>query len=378
VTHRATHRTRFLRHFAWLLLVQAPGCAAERGAAYDRAFAEAERDEGAGRYAEAAHAYEGAAAAAIRARDRDEARWGAAEMTARSGDVRGALERFAAIARDDASEHQADATYRVALLQIHGGNVEQGWREMEDVPRRFPSHGVSHVAVRHLVEHASEQGGTAALTELHALERDVGSTELAPLVAYLIAVELERTGNDQGAHEAYMQIADRWPYPFGAFFDDSLWRASLIDERQGRYDVAVDDLTRMLRERETTYLVGTYERPMYVPAMMRVGTLYRDRLHDRPHAIAAFHRLYSEFAHSTRRDDALWAEAGVWRDGGDERTGCDRLGTLVREFPDSRYVPCAVERCPGLARPHTSAAPAQCHEYITRAVAGDDDAASHD
>jgi tetratricopeptide (TPR) repeat protein len=359
-----------------LALIAASGCAPARGAAYDRAFAGGERDEGAGRYVEAAHAYDGAATVAVRPRDRDEARWSAAEMTARSGDVRAALERFAALAGDDASEHQADATYRLALLQIQSGDAEQGWREMEDVPRRFPSHGVAHVAVRHLVEHASEQGGAAALGELHALERDVGSTELAPLVAYLIAIELERAGSDQAAREAYGQIADRWPYPFGAFFDDSLWRASLLDERLGRYEAAVGDLTRMLRERETTYLMGSYERPMYVPAVMRVGVLYRDRLHDRPRAIAAFHRLYAEFAHSTRRDDALWAEAGVWREEGDGRTECDRLGTLVREFPDSRYVPCAITRCPGLARPRASAAPAQCHDYITRTVAGADDAAN--
>jgi hypothetical protein len=45
---------------------------------------------------------------------------------------------------------------------------------------------------------------------------------------------------------------------------------------------------------------------------------------------------------------------------------CDRLSTLASDFPDSRYVPCAMERCPGIKRPSKSKAPATCHGYLTR------------
>jgi hypothetical protein len=334
-------------------------------------MAEGSRAEGAGRFAEAARDYDVAWRAGLRTRDREQARWDAAEMFARDGQVAVAMSRFEAIASEAPSEHQAEATYRVAALRIDNGDADRGWRDMEQVPRRFPTHGIAHAAVRRLVQHADEGGPRAGLEELRALERDLGSTELVELLAFLAAEHVEALGDDPQAREAYGQIADRWGYPFGAFFDDALWHASLIDERLGFYQRAIDDLQRLLRERETTSIVGSYERSKYVPAMLRVGELYRDRLHDRARARDAFHRLYSDFAHSTVRDRALWLEAALWRDDGDSRTACVRLGTLIEKFPDSRYVPCAMAQCSSLERPQTSRAPKECHEYVARQAEGE-------
>jgi tetratricopeptide (TPR) repeat protein len=352
------------------LILSVSSCAISHGAAYDAAVASASRSEGAGRYAEAAADYDEAARVGKRPRDKDQARWAAADVTARAGNVAGAASRYEAIAGDAASEHQAEAAFRLADLRIESGDADRGWQDMEQIPRRFPTHGVAHAAVRKLVQHADEQGLRAGLDEVRALERDLGSTELVQLVTYLDATHIEALGDDRAAREAYGRIVDRWPYPFGSFFDDALWRASLIDEKFGLYRSAIDDLERMLRERETTSIVGSYERAKFVPAMLRVGELYRDRLHDRARAREAFHRLYADFVHSTLRDRALWLEAALWREDGDATTACARLGTLVSQFPDSRYVPCAVEQCPGLSRPPASAAPKECHHYIERTAGG--------
>jgi outer membrane protein assembly factor BamD (BamD/ComL family) len=358
------------------VILGANGCALSHGAAYDAAVESAARNEGAGRFAAAAADYDKAAAAALtydkavsgstRERDHDEALWDAAAATARAGDVAGATSRFEALAGDGASEHQAEAALRLAILRIDSGDADRGWQDMEQIPRRFPTHGVAHVAVRKLVQHADEQGPRAGLDEVHALERDLEATELVQLLAYLDAVHVETLGDDHAARDAYGRIADRWPYPFGSFFDDALWHASLIDEKFGLYQAAIDDLERLLRQRETTSIVGSYERPKFVPAMLRVGELYRDRLHDRAKAREAFHRFYVDFAHSALRDRALWLEASLWREDGDADTACGRLATLVGQFPDSRYVPCAIAQCPGLARPRASVAPRDCHEYIER------------
>ncbi|HEY8042206.1 MAG TPA: tetratricopeptide repeat protein [Polyangiaceae bacterium] len=341
-------------------------CAPSHGAAYDRAFAEAARAESAGRLAEAVADFDRAAASAIRQRDRDQARWGAAQVMERSGPMAAALARLEAIAADGTSEHQPEAAYRAAVLRIDHGDTDRGWADLERVPRRFPSSGVGHVAVRRLVAHADEKGPEGAFAELHALAHDLAGTELEELVAFSTAQHLEARGDDDAARGAYVHIADRWPYPYGAFFDDALWRASLLDEKLGRYQVAVDELERMVAQRETTTLVGSYERAKYVPAMLRIGELYRDRLHDHARARDAFHRLYAGFAHSTRRDDALWLEADLWRQDGDAGKACDRLATLVQDFPDSRYVPCATGQCAGLERPAGSGAPKECRPYITR------------
>jgi tetratricopeptide (TPR) repeat protein len=365
---RAPRRRWLLRRAAFgaFAALAAAACAPAHGAAYESALGQAARDEGAGRFATAARGYDTAATRATRARDADQARWDAAIVTARSGDIAAAARRFEAIAADPSSEHVAEAAYRLAGLRIDSGDADQGWRDMEQIPRRFPAHGVAHAAVRRLVQHADEQGVRAGLDELRALDRDLGTTELVELIAFSTAEHLEPLGDDRAARAAFVGIADRWPYPFGAFFDHALWNASLLDEKLGLYQVAIDDLERMLRQRETTSLVGSYERQKYVPAILRIGTLYRDRLHDRARAREAFHRLYAEFAHSTLRDQALWLEASLWHDDGDVDQTCSRLGTLVREFPDSRYVPCAVKQCPALERARNSAAPAECHDYIAK------------
>jgi tetratricopeptide (TPR) repeat protein len=348
------------------LLVGGCSCAVSHGGAYNAAVAAAARNEGAGRYAAAAQDYDRAARVGAQPRDREEARWNAAEVTARAGSVADATSRYEALAADGGSEHQAEAAFRLASLRIECGDALRGWQDMEQIPRRFPTHGVAHVAVRKLVWHADEQGLRAGLDEVRALERDLGSTELVQLVTYLDAAHVEGLGDDRAARDAYGRIANRWPYPFGSFFDDALWHASLIDEKLGLYGMAVDDLERLLRERETTSIVGSYERPKFVPAMMRLGELYRDRLRDRPRAREAFHRLYTDFTHTTLRDRALWLEAALWREDSDDATACGRLATLVGQFPDSRYVPCAIERCPGLSRPRASAAPKECRGYIER------------
>jgi hypothetical protein len=341
--------------------------------AFDRAFAEAERAESAGRLEEAVQDYDRAAALAVRARDREQARWNAVDALVRAHDVEHALPRLDGIASDASGEHAAQAAYRAASLRIEhggGGDAGRGWSDMELVPRRFPEHGVAHSAVRRLVDHADERGTAAGLEELRLLERDLATTELASLVAFATAEHVEALGDDTAARDAYIRIADRWPYPFGAFFDDALWRASLLDEKLGRFETAIDDLERMVSVRETTTLIGTYERPRYVPAMLRIGALWRDRLHDRARARAAFHRLYADFAHSTARDDALWLEAALWREDGDARTSCDRLARLVHEFPESRYVPCSAQLCSDIALPSGprggSPASSECHPYIHR------------
>jgi tetratricopeptide (TPR) repeat protein len=351
-----------------VLSLAGSGCLGGHGAAYEASMTAASRDEGAGRYDEAVREYDRAVQAGERPRDRDQARWDAASSAERAGKVADAAKRYEAVAGDASSEHQAEGAYQLARLRIGSGDADRGWQDMEQIPRRYPTHGVSHLAVRRLVEHADERGPRAGLDELATLSHDLEGTELAPLVLFLRAEHLEATGDAKAAREAYGHIADRWPYPFGAFFDDALWHASLIDERLGQYPAAIDDLERLLRERETTSIVGSYERAKYVPAMLRVGELYRDRLHDHPRARDAFHRLYTDFAHSTLRDRGLWLEAALWRADGNVDQACDALGTLVEEFPSSRYVPCAVEQCSWLRRPKRSKAPDECRDYIRRAA----------
>jgi tetratricopeptide (TPR) repeat protein len=364
---QAARRTSSLACSA-VLAAAVSGCAhgeSVRGDAFDAAFAKGERAESAGRWTEAGAAYDEAAEAARRGRDRGQATWDAALMLVRTGRLSEALARLDAIAAGG-GEHAPEAGLRAGILRIERGDPDAGCAQLREVAIHYPSHGVAHRAVQRLVQRARETGGSrGALRELQALEAAAGGTELGQLLAYLTARELETLGDVEPALAAYRRIADRWPYPSGSFFDDALWHASLLDEELGRVRGAIDDLERMVRERETTFLVGTYERARYVPAVLRIGALWQS-LHEPTRARAAYDRLYRDFRNSTSRDDALWLEAESWRQEGQSGRACELLSTLIREFPDSRYVPCAVARCGSLGRSPGSVAPQECHPYIER------------
>ena len=116
-------------------------------------------------------------------------------------------------------------------------------------------------------------------------------------------------------------------------------------------------------------MIGSYERPKYEPAAWKIAEIERDDKHDADAARAAFHRVYSDFTTSLKRDDALWEESKIARASGEQ---CSPLATLVGKFPDSRYVPCAIAACPDISRPSKSNAPKTCPAYLTKTKNGAD------
>jgi TolA-binding protein len=330
-------------------------------------MAAALRDETAGRYTDAAGRFDEASRTALVPRDGAHARYLAAMMLLQAGQLAEARARFDAIAAaDPPSEDAAQAAYRAADMRVGAGD-DDGWVRMEALLHHFPNHGVARPALYRLLRHHDEARDQAqTILYLRHLQESLGGTELGEELAYQIALRLASLGRTDEARDAFVDVATRWPYPGGALFDDALYRASELDERRGKYEAAISDLERMLEEREVAHLTGSYQRPRYGPALFRIGVLYRDRLRDNASARNAFHRLYSDFTTSPLRDDALWAEAQLWRAEGDTGTACSRLATLADDFPDSRYVPCALQLCPRVKRDDKSKAPKTCHPYIER------------
>ena len=107
----------------------------------------------------------------------------------------------------------------------------------------------------------------------------------------------------------------------------------------------------MLAERESSFMMGSYERPRYEPAMIRLCALARDALHDRAKARACFDRVYRELTTSELRDDALWEEARLAREDGDAPASCAGLDRLVRELPELALRPVRDRDLPGIAAP---------------------------
>lgn len=346
-----------------LLLVLLAACAPARGSAYEKALAEARRAHHAGRFDVAAERFDEAARTAKVKRDVAYARYEAAMARARAGDVARGARELRALAGED-SAYAPQAAYKAADLAVRS-DPAAGHAELETVIERFPDDAVARVALARLVR--QEEDAARGLAKLETLAPKVKGHAAEEDAVYLRARYLADLGKHEEALAAFLEVAARWPYPKGGFFDDSLYRASEEEEKLGRPQRAIDHLERLLSFRESSTVIGSYERPRYVPSVLRIAKLYEDALHDRARARATLHRLYRDFRTSNERDDALWREADLWQKDGDAVTACARLGTLAKEFPDSRYVPCAVDRCGTIQRPAKSKAPATCREYLRRA-----------
>lgn len=340
-------------------------CAPNVGEPYLRAKAAGDRAYSAGRLDEAARGYHEAAAAARRPRDRDEATFLEASTYERAHEWAKATEVFAKLAaQNPPGERTARAAFELAEIQLQTGRVDEGFAALERAFRAHPGAGSARKAVHRFLEHLDERGGAkAALDWLDATIPSMQSTELGERLAYERAARLEALGETQAARDAFVACSERWSYPLGALFDDALWRASLLDEKLGRIDRAIGDLRAMLRFREVSTMTGSYERPRFSPAQMRLAVLYRDGLHDHASARRELHRLYTDHTRSVLRDDALWEEAKLAKEDGDAGEACSLVRTLIGDFPDSRYVPCARTLCESAAVPEKAG---RCHPYVER------------
>jgi tetratricopeptide (TPR) repeat protein len=330
------------------------GCAPERGEAYVAAFAAGERAFHAGRWAEAAEAWDGAAGRA-RAFERAE-KWAEARAT---------YQRLAADSPD--GPRTARAVFELASLEIAHGDAARGWTMLDEAARRFPAHGLARPSIHRLIMHAADTGGEAAvLAFLDAHVEAFRSTELDEVIGYERALSLERAGRRREAHDAFLASAHRHPYPFGGLTDDAFWHAAAIDDEDGRYDEAITHLRELLSSREPSGAWSSYERPRYSEAQLRIAEIYRDRLKDHAAARREFDKLYALHTTSLKRDDALWAEARLALEDGDRSAACSLTKRLTAEFPESRYVPCGHEIC-------SDVPPAKraCADYLMRALKGE-------
>jgi TolA-binding protein len=348
--------------FAFAGLFACAACAPNHGPAFEHAMANADQAEVSGQYAAAARSFESAAAAARLARDRTHAAYLAALMFERAGDVARARESYEALSHaSPAVEESGAAAYKEAAMDLARGD-ERGWDAMETMLRRFPNDGFAKPALHRILKRKDETlGPTGTLAYLRARQTELEPTERAEEVAYEIATRLDAIGHHAEARDAFMGVAARWPYPNGALWDDALYHAAEIDERLGRAKAAIGDLQSMLSRRESSILVGSYTRPRYPLAQMLEGRIYRDDLHDAVRGREAFHAAYADYPTWDRRDEALWLEADLFRKEGHDAQACETLGALVREFPDSRYVPCASAAACSIVRPKESHAPEGCH-----------------
>ena len=346
---------------AWFLAVLFAACAPKLPAAYVQSRDAAESAYAHGQFAQAAEYWLSAANSAGSARDRSDARYRAATSYERAGRVEDASKWYRVLASGK-SERAARATFALADLRLASGDTTGGLVELEAAIRKYPSSAIASLALRRYFSALADQGGDQAVLDyiaraLPELER----ADLAEQLLYERARQLDARGDFSDALNAYVALADRFPYPYGAYWDDALLRGADCELRLGRPENAIALLERMLRAREVSHVSGSYERPHFADAAYRVAELYRDARHDPDAARRAFRGVFVDYPTSTLRDDALWQEARLARRIA-ESQACVPLELLVKHLPDSRYAPCAHEMCTKIA----PVARRECAAYIER------------
>lgn len=349
------------------LVIAAIGCAPSLPRPYLLSRAAALRAYSAGRFSEAAEDWQKAARATSRARDVDEARYRAAYCLKRAGRFSEARKLYESIVQNTPKSSEAPrAAYDLAVIEIHHGNRARGFGMMENVLRRYPNSGIAKSALHRTLTFEQQQGGPArGLRYLDGLIAELNRTQIAEHLHFDYAVELDKQHRWRAARDRYLYVAKRFPYPVGDLWDDSLYAASIDEEKLGDYRAAIAVLQRMLKQDEPSFFTGSYELPRYPQAQFRIAVLYRDRLHDDQAARRAFHKVWTDHPTSLLRDDALWNEALLAKKDGDTPAACSALELLSRGMPHSRYVPCAQHLCPSAPPPQKGRS---CHAYIEREI----------
>jgi tetratricopeptide (TPR) repeat protein len=331
-----------LRSVRWSTLLVVAACAPAcvptiskpRGEKHLTALAAAEAHQHAGRLDEAAHEYQVAADAAERRVDRDEALYRESRVLAR-------LDRHAeAIAICDklaAAEPPARRTLRARLdasrYRLLTGEEERAEHDLLALVLEHPDTGPGKSALRVLlsrhVDGASD--AQAALAWVRELEAKAGDSATHETLMNVEAELMLTLGQRDEAVRLLETQVDRFPYPKGHRWDDALFRLADLALDAGDPKRAIAYLERMIAVHESSIVVGSYTRPLFPKAALRIARIYRDNLHDTGAALGAYGRVRSEFKNSTVADDALEEEATLRLQNGERDKACSLWRELLEE-----------------------------------------------
>ena len=350
-----------------------PSCTSTPSPAFQRSFDQGKVAHAHGRTTEAVDAFTRAAREATRVKDRDEALFllgSTLRGAGRPEEARAAWRHLVDLSPEGPrAPRAAYELVRLELETLSGPAMEgaQGSAPSEALERlilRYPDEGFAASASRHLAEQwRTHLGLKRATEELERLSRSVGSHRLAQTFDYERAVLLEELGQPTDARDLFVATARRFPYPFGSLTDDALYRASELEEALGHPREAVALLEELLAPREQA-LVGSYDRPRFPAARLRIARLQRDALGSPAEALRNYEALLESFPASRQWDDAAWEAAQVEADRGRIPEACALLECLKRGRADSRFVPCVGLLCAPLASKEVKGA--QCADYIAR------------
>jgi len=313
----------------------APTLSKPRGKLHLDALAAAESHQHHGRYREAADSYLRAADGAERRVDRDEALYRRSRALARSGDYREAIAVCDQLAASDTiARRTLRARLDAARYRLLVGEEERAERELHALVVGYPETAAARGAARMLIQRHVDavDDKIAALRYLGELEREVSESSLGEVLMSARAELLIGLGRRREAMEVLSRQVARYPYPSGLRWEEALYRLADLALDEGEPQGAIDYLKKLVSAHESSIIIGSYTRPKFPRAALRIARIYRDELRDPEAAIDAYEALRSEFPRSLVIDDALAEEAELRLLAGERARGCDLLRELVESF----------------------------------------------
>lgn len=330
---------RVLTWVPWVLWVLcfgmacAPTLSKPRGQAHLSALSEGERHQHHGRLDQAVSAYEKAALSAERRVDRDEALYRASRVRARQGQYAQAIALCDRIAEaKPESRRTLRAKLDAARYRLELNEVDRAERDLRELVVKHGDAGEAKSALRLLLDlRVRSAEPETALAFVQELSREATSGFVAESLMYEEAALLIALDKNAEARALLERQVARFPYPHGGLWDDGLWRLADLAEQAGEPQAAIAYLERMLAVHESAHLIGTYTRPRFSQASLRIGRIYRDQIADLDAAVRAFRRTRDMFPKSLVADDALTEEAEIWLSRGDKDRGCTLLKQVLAQ-----------------------------------------------
>jgi TolA-binding protein len=341
-------------------LLAMSGCAATQ-TAYERNAQAAIQAYERGEYARAAEFWDAAKRVAESDGDRDEARYRAARSLLRAGRPSEARALLGELAASGRGERAARASYDLAFHEIAHGDVERGHELLRAALLRFPDHGVARDALRRRRAHwVATHGSETAERDLAELGRELSGTELESTAWFERAKLLEARAERTQALAAYRDVARRFPYPHGVYWNDAVLAAARLELRLGQTRAARESLLGMLDRRESAALTGSYERKYDEASFLLAEIELQEGLWRV--ARQRFLDLVADYPWSRLCDDALWAAAVISARQHDQSEACHLAARLRLEAPNSRFVACEGLVCRSHERTED-----RCADYVERA-----------
>lgn len=253
-------------------------------------------------------------------------------------------------ARPDQAKQAFEALVAAPTIDEHGARAMYHLVRMEPTPEqrnercralilRYPAQVPAEHCLHDLRRYWRDQGdATKFLAELDTAQAKLPKdNELYDYLLFLRAQtldqDLERGTDAIKAYDVLYQYA-----PQGPLADDALWESAQIYERQQQWQETIERLSRLVKDIETSWFVGTYESQFADDARYKMGIIYKTQLKQYDQAIDQLERFIQEFPTSLLRDDAAWqivlchqlAAHQDWR---------ELAERFIKDYPESRYIP---------------------------------------